>query len=145
MTRTIKNNILPEEHEYLLSNAQISQLIAQEIVKRTDTGPWEVSSHGNHICSDDFTHDVCLKVAGDFYDDGQRLVYATLIAARLNTAANESMDLNTRRLNKLLELLCTDSMNSLYQAFEQSPFEGAYPTKLEMLAALDKSLLPPTK
>lgn len=49
-----------------------------------DTGPWSVSEDGREIQSDDFTHDVILRVTGDFYDDAQRNAYAKNLAAKLN-------------------------------------------------------------
>jgi hypothetical protein len=52
-----------------------------------DTGPWQVSADGRHISSDNFDHDVMLKVGGDFYDDASRLAYSLKLAERLNGSA----------------------------------------------------------
>lgn len=49
-----------------------------------DAGPWTVSETGCSIQSDDFTHDVILRVTGDFYDDVQRKAYSDNLAAKLN-------------------------------------------------------------
>ena len=49
-----------------------------------DKGPWTVSDDGRAIESDDFTHDVILRVAGDFFSDEQRKAYAENLAAKLN-------------------------------------------------------------
>ena len=49
-----------------------------------DSGPWTVSDDGRTISSDDFTHDVLLRVSGDFYNDAQRKCYADQLAKILN-------------------------------------------------------------
>jgi len=49
-----------------------------------DKGPWVVSEDGQAIESDDFTHDVILRVTGDFYNDEQRKAYAENLAMKLN-------------------------------------------------------------
>jgi len=51
-----------------------------------DKGPWtiEIDEENIHICSDDFTHDVCLNISGDFKDVLQNLEYATWIRDKLN-------------------------------------------------------------
>ena len=49
-----------------------------------DKGPWTVSADGREIESDDFAHDVILRVTGDFYSDEQRKAYAENLAAKLN-------------------------------------------------------------
>ncbi len=49
-----------------------------------DKGPWIVESDGKSIRSDDFTHDVVLRITGDFYSDEQRKAYAENLAAKLN-------------------------------------------------------------
>lgn len=48
-------------------------------------GPLSVSEDGRAIESDDFTHDVVLRVTGDFYNDEQRKAYAENLAMKLNT------------------------------------------------------------
>lgn len=58
-----------------------------------DMGPWQASEDGREIASDDFCHDVVLKVNGDFYDDAQRKRYADNLVARLNaTRPNASVE-----------------------------------------------------
>lgn len=47
-----------------------------------ESGKW--FAEGDNICSSDFTHDVCLKVSGDFESDEQKEEYAREIARRLN-------------------------------------------------------------
>jgi hypothetical protein len=49
-----------------------------------DKGPWTVDADGKSIQSDDFTHDVILRVTGDFYSDAQRKAYAENLAKKLN-------------------------------------------------------------
>lgn len=56
---------------------------------KPDTGPWEVSEDGHIIASDDFDHDVHLKVSGDFYGDEARAAYSRALAARLNGLPKE--------------------------------------------------------
>lgn len=53
-----------------------------------DKGPWEATTFGDHafVCSDDFTHDVCLRVQGDFRNIEDALAYANEIAEVLNAA-----------------------------------------------------------
>ena len=53
-----------------------------------ERGPWRASKDGRCIESDDFTHDVTLRVTGDFEDDTQRAAYAKEIARRLNLPPN---------------------------------------------------------
>ena len=53
-----------------------------------EKGPWKVekTEEGKYyLASDDFTHDVILKIYGDFYDAKQQRKYAEEIARRLNT------------------------------------------------------------
>lgn len=38
------------------------------------------------VCSEDFTHDVCLEISGDFWCVDQRIEYANKIAEILNLA-----------------------------------------------------------
>lgn len=52
---------------------------------KPDEGPWVASDDGHYIYSDDFTHDVSLKVCGDFWDSNQRKQYADHLARVLNT------------------------------------------------------------
>ena len=58
-----------------------------------DKGPWEVEVDEElervWVASDDFTHDVWLKVTGDFLDFQERRVYAQDIVNRLNTTKPE--------------------------------------------------------
>lgn len=49
-----------------------------------DKGMWVVSDNGVSISSDDFTHDVILRVTGDFFSDEQRKAYSENLAAKLN-------------------------------------------------------------
>jgi hypothetical protein len=55
-----------------------------------DQGPWESSADGKTISSNDFTHDVILRVSGDFYDDAQRKRYSDNLAVKLTAPAGES-------------------------------------------------------
>lgn len=47
---------------------------------------WESSEDGKTIQDNDFTHDVVLRVTGDFENDGQRISYAKRIVNNLNAA-----------------------------------------------------------
>jgi hypothetical protein len=51
-----------------------------------DKGPWTASTDGRHISSDNFDHDVMLKVSGDFYSDQARAAYSNAICNQLNGA-----------------------------------------------------------
>jgi hypothetical protein len=57
-----------------------------------DQGDWAASEDGKRIESNDFTHDVWLKVSGDFVDDAQRKKYAENIAERLNATKPDLTD-----------------------------------------------------
>ena len=54
----------------------------------TDKGPWSIytSQDGTlvGVISDDFEHDVVLRVDGDFEGAAQRLAYCEWLAAKLN-------------------------------------------------------------
>lgn len=51
----------------------------------SDKGPWTVCNpEGYAIESDDFTHDVILRIHGDFESDEQRRAYAQGLADILN-------------------------------------------------------------
>ena len=56
---------------------------------KVDAGHWDVSNNGRSITSDDFAHDVSLKVIGDFHDDKSRHAYSTALAVRLNGLPKE--------------------------------------------------------
>ena len=49
-----------------------------------DSGPWVVGPDGRTLDSEDFTHDVQLKVIGDFFNSEQRKRYADNLAVKLN-------------------------------------------------------------
>lgn len=55
----------------------------------SETGPWEVHAskldRDVYLFSDDFTHDVSLKISGDFETREQKIEYAHELARRLNT------------------------------------------------------------
>jgi hypothetical protein len=57
---------------------------AKSYIPEHDQGPWRVSADGKAISSDDFTHDVILRISGDFYDDAQRKRYSENLAVKLN-------------------------------------------------------------
>ena len=52
--------------------------------RQCSKGPWLASDDGREIASDDFTHDVVLRVTGDFESDELRKAYADNLAAKLN-------------------------------------------------------------
>jgi hypothetical protein len=51
-----------------------------------EDGPWTVAQEGRALYSDDFHHDVTLKIMGDFANDEDRTAYAKHLAAILNMA-----------------------------------------------------------
>lgn len=55
-----------------------------------DKGPWTASPDGRTIQSEDFTHDVTLRVSGDFADDTQRQQYSERLAEKLNASVEGS-------------------------------------------------------
>lgn len=71
----------PQTARPLLSDELAEYMTEREL---HDKGPWTVSVDGRSIESDDFTHDVILRVTGDFYCDEQRKAYADNLAAKLN-------------------------------------------------------------
>ena len=74
----------PGYRQNLLMRIECAANALVGIAKEVDTGPWEVSSDGRHLSSDDFEHDVVLEIKGDFYSDEQRKAYADQLAVRLN-------------------------------------------------------------
>jgi hypothetical protein len=52
-----------------------------------ENGRWSIYEHENevYVCSDDFTHDVLLRIQGDFRNREEKLTYARGIVKRLNT------------------------------------------------------------
>ena len=56
-----------------------------------ERGPWTASADGRMLASEDFHHDVTLRVGGDFADDEQRRQYAEELARRLNLPPNASL------------------------------------------------------
>lgn len=57
---------------------------------KADLGPWTVSTWTSTgkpevvLVSDDFKHDVALKISGDFVDLDQKIEYASALAAHMN-------------------------------------------------------------
>jgi len=64
----------------------LERFAALVLDEHVDNGPWTArhSHEGTYVDSDDFTHDVCLKILGDFGDDALKLSYAKGIARQLN-------------------------------------------------------------
>ena len=54
----------------------------------TDKGPWSIFTAQDGtlvgVISDDFEHDVVLRVDGDFEDAAQKTAYCEWLAAKLN-------------------------------------------------------------
>jgi len=75
-----------QERRWLVERIMMAcrALVGQERVP--DQGPWVASADGKTIDSDDFDHDVLLKVGGDFYGDADRHAYAVALANALNGA-----------------------------------------------------------
>ena len=57
-------------------------------LRKFDHGPWVAT--GGNVYSDDFTHDVMLRVTGDFVTPQQKQEYAEALAEALNNASYES-------------------------------------------------------
>jgi hypothetical protein len=55
-----------------------------------DKGPWSVMEHNGKVFaeSDDFDHDVCLQINGDFADNEERKAYAAWLCGKLNAPAS---------------------------------------------------------
>ena len=56
-----------------------------------DKGPWRViheAGGGIVVGSDDFTHDVWLRISGDFVDADQKTEYAESLVVVLNDSAH---------------------------------------------------------
>jgi len=68
-----------------------------------DKGPWNTSRDGRGIESDDFTHDVVLRVMGDFYNDEQRVAYSKNLAEKLNHY--DSVESQVKTLTELVDSL----------------------------------------
>jgi hypothetical protein len=50
-----------------------------------EAGPWSVCKKGTYLQSDDFFHDVILKIDGNFKSDEQKMEYANEMVRRLNS------------------------------------------------------------
>lgn len=61
-----------------------------------DKGPWRVVVYGSQannqvrVMSDDFEHDVSLRIFGDFADHAERQRYAEWLAGKLNAPETEA-------------------------------------------------------
>ena len=77
---TVKDHQRPN----LLQRIEIACAALRGQEREPDKGPWSVSEDGRSISSDNFVHDVQLKVSGDFYDDEDRRAYARRLATQLN-------------------------------------------------------------
>jgi hypothetical protein len=77
-------NSFDHERRSLVQRIDIAcrSLVGQERVP--DQGPWTVSEDGRVLSSDNFEHDVQIKVSGDFYGDEDRIAYSKELASRLN-------------------------------------------------------------
>lgn len=72
---------------------------------RADQGPWTAHKSGPdvYLYSDDFRHDVSLKVSGDFWDVNKKLAYAQLLADQLNDSImREYAEPDSRQLRLFL-------------------------------------------
>lgn len=77
------------------------QAARQPVGEVPDKGPWEVcAGEPGSVISDDFTHDVMLRVHGDFGSDEALANYCTWLVGRLNAAPPqqpERVDLSSFR------------------------------------------------
>lgn len=70
--------------------------------KWLDKGPWSVVTTpppetATYLESDDFTHDVRMRVSGDFATVADRELYALALAEALNAAASSNVQAHGRR------------------------------------------------
>lgn len=82
--------LLIDEHKYEIN--KLRETRGRLVVK--EYGPWQVVNYNGKIAlqSEDFTHDVTLYIAGDFYDTEQRLAYATNLCNKLNSIKRKNME-----------------------------------------------------
>lgn len=67
----------------------------------TDKGPWsagQTSDHRAYVSSDDFKHDVLLRIDGDFGSQAEKMEYAEGIAQQLNGKMDSSVEAFLREL-----------------------------------------------
>lgn len=81
-----------------------------------DAGPWMVSPDGGGIQSDDFTHDVILRVTGDFYNDAQRKAYSDNLAAKLNATPSMQSELAPSSIPAGWQLVPIEPTDEMVQA-----------------------------
>ena len=74
-----------QAREQLAALAALSAAVAQQ-AEPVQPGAWVAFKDGRLIYDYDFTHDVSLRVMGDFEDDEQRVRYAKQIVDKLNAA-----------------------------------------------------------
>ena len=75
-------------------------------LSKLDAGPWMVFENGAGVISDDFTHDVILKISGDFADNSDRAAYAEALAAKLNSN-NEARSVSHKLTDEQREAILT--------------------------------------
>lgn len=74
----------PWERRSLLQRVELACYALTGQALEPDLGPWDVSADGSTISSDNFDHDVLLRVSGDFYGEAPRIAYSKELASRLN-------------------------------------------------------------
>ena len=77
-----------QEHEkrFLLTRIEMAAQALKGQEREADKGPWCMSPDGLLISSDNFDHDVQLKVSGDFYGAEDRAAYSRRLVSQLNGA-----------------------------------------------------------
>lgn len=86
------------------------------VQQQMDKGPWTIDDDARCLRSDDFTHDVVLKISGDFSDDGERRRYAEELCSKLNGIRGSAGDAGAR-------MLTADEIDDFSNNFDGMPDE----------------------
>jgi len=77
-------------------------------LSKLDAGPWAVFENGAGVISDDFKHDVILKISGDFADNSDRAAYAEALAAKLNSS-NEAQSMSHKLTDATVHIVTSET------------------------------------
>jgi hypothetical protein len=87
LEKHIRDGADPHTIRFLKERIQGTAEALKGMDRKQDDGPWIASLDGRSIQSDDFDHDVMLKVTGDFWNDEDRAAYSRRLCALLNSKA----------------------------------------------------------